>query len=182
MVRVLLLAKSSRGSSSSRRSSPPAMQMRSLREGLHLLGAEVVTPHVVQNATTSVLRQQHRKQPKGRGIPSSLDGPRMGKATKKPPSMGRALAESSSVWGNHSEPYSLIVAEIGVDGVDADVAKLLAQHAPSVQLRSNRKAKPSRGAPLVACVHGDEAPPPLWRFWLPSFCSVAFVREMRLAL
>ena len=32
----------------------------------------------------------------------------------------------------------------------------------------------------VACVRSDTYPPPVWQLWVPSFCSLAFVREMRL--
>ena len=89
--------------------------------------------------------------------------------------------ESSETSGSSTEPYGLVVAQVSSGGVDAVVAKQLQHHAPTVQLRSNRKARPaSRGAPVVACVLSDEAPPPLWRMWLPPFCSMGFVHDMRL--
>ena len=34
--------------------------------------------------------------------------------------------------------------------------------------------------PHVACVRADDHPPPLWRLWVPSFCNLVFVREMRM--
>ena len=79
--------------------------------------------------------------------------------------------------------YALIVASLGTDGVDSQVAAAL--NALFLPERNSDKGSAARtqehapGAP-VACVRGDDSPPPIWQLWVPSFCTLAFVRDMRL--
>ena len=54
-------------------------------------------------------------------------------------------------------------------------------HVNGTMKKRNSAAAAMDAAPTrVACVRADDSPPPVWRMWMPSFCSLGFVREMRL--
>ena len=80
-------------------------------------------------------------------------------------------------------PYALVVVQLSSDGVDTQLGALVGEVRKAE--KQSAKGKAASGAPAtpptrVVCVRGDRSPPPVWRMWVPSFCSRAFVREMRL--
>ena len=97
---------------------------------------------------------------------------------------GETTSLAESLAASHARaPYSLVVAQLTTHGIDADLSAALQA------LLKPPRAKPKPGAtvdnaavgpPRVACVRGDEHPPLLWRMWVPSFCSLVFVRDLRL--
>ena len=46
--------------------------------------------------------------------------------------------------------------------------------------RVGRGGVGAQNATRVACVRSDAHPPVVWRMWLPAFCSLGFVKELRL--
>lgn len=113
---------------------------------------------------------------------------------------GRRLLDSSiaaSLASVHqSAPYALVVVQLGSAAEEEEEEELSSALRQLLHPSNQRqKAVASGGVrgmpppppppevpkpPHVACVRADDHPPPLWRLWVPSFCNLVFVREMRL--
>ena len=169
-LRVLLLP-----NSQARRpvDAPMSTQMSTLLDGLRSNGAQVEQLLSQPTASGRALSQPPAARAHGRKREGG--GGRAGGREAKPIGVAELAASHARA------PYALVIAELGTDGVDDEVARTLAAvlgkprrggHAPSGALPTN--------GTRVACVRSDARPPAVWQLWLPSFCTVGFVREMRL--
>ena len=146
--------------------------MSTLLDGLRSNGAQVEQLLSQPTASGRALSQPPAARAHGR---KRDGGGRAGGREAKPIGVAELAASHARA------PYALVIAELGIDGVDDEVARTLAAvlgkprrggHAPSGALPTN--------GTRVACVRSDARPPAVWQLWLPRFCTVGFVREMRL--
>ena len=128
-----------------------AAQLSALRDGLRAVGAAVDSPR--------------------EALPGAKRARRADAATERAPA--RASHDETDPSHLHA-PYSLVVALLSDDGHDAELSRTI--RGVLGASRSSRSANRT----LVACVRGDARPPPVWQLWLPPFCDLAFVREMRM--
>ena len=143
------------------------VQIGTIHDGLRALGAEV---EVLAADGAKGERPHGRHDAHGGGAVAG--GPRRAHGRNKPVAgrQGVSTLSLDDVVGSQSRaPYSLIVVELGTDGVDEELSKVVASLLPRAHASNTR----------VACVRSDSQPPPVWRLWVPKFCNVAFVREMR---
>jgi hypothetical protein len=165
-LRVLILAQQSLD-----------MQTFTIRKGLGSLGAEVHSPFdksAGDSQWTARMRQRREKDAASVGMPS------VAALTAK--SMPKVERVEELVASHARAPYSLVIVQLGDDGLYAELAAIIAalQPRPKGTGTGTGRAAPNTKTTRVACVRGDDSPPPVWRMWVPQFCHLVFVRDMRL--
>ena len=71
--------------------------------------------------------------------------------------------------------------KLSADGVDEALGRAIAAVVGRpLQGGARAGGGGAQNATRVACVRSDAHPPVVWRMWLPAFCSLGFVKELRL--
>ena len=161
-------------------------QMSAIIDGLQALGARTEALLVPLNGDGGSggamgANDQERRDAVQRGsaTPRRQHGRRHESEHLRSSSRGYGTLDATSAAAAHAHsPYSLLVVRLtgGGDHDDAlgrAVARVLSTRAGALAARNANGTR-------VACVRSELHPPPMWRVWLPPFCSVGFVREARL--